>query len=231
MNYQLIIVLAIMVLPALKQIYDKVQERAEVEKRKRDQTRARTETLRTGRSAPGEQQPAPQRATAPAQSPERTRLQQLEAERERRLRELRRIAQQRAQTTGGAQRQSAPAQQPQQRRPRQRPAVLRPQQAGQRGQGRQQSARRPSVPATPRITRSRPTPSAQAQPAAAPVGIGDGVGAFEGRTIGAPKRRRPGGALGRLGASDLRRAVVLTEVLGKPVALRADHLFTGSDTA
>jgi hypothetical protein len=230
MNYQLIIVIAIMVLPALKQIYDKVQERAEVEKRKRDQSRARTETLRTGRPAPTEQPSRRPRteASVQPQTTERTRLQQLEAERERRLRELRRIAQQRAQTTGATQRPSPPAQQPQQqRRIQQRPAVLRPQQT----QGRQASVRRPSPPPTQRVTRPRPAPATQPRQTDAPAGLGAPVGAFEGQTTSATRRRQTGSALGRLGLSDLRRAVILSEVLGKPVALRQDHLFTGSDTA
>jgi len=230
---QLVIIIAIFVAPAIKQIYDKAKEKAEVEKRKREQERVRTESLRTGITAERmpqmqRQQQVQQRRQQPIRQQmtvqtDRTRLQQLEAEREKRLRELRRVAQQRSR--GGAQQQQRQQRQ-QQRRPVQQQQRT-PQQVRQRQPTPIQRQRASTKPVASTDLTGAPAPiERSAYDIAGPVSYG---GLRSLTSVSGGVGRAGNASLGTLTRQSLRRAIVLNELLGPPVAVREGHLSERTD--
>lgn len=225
---QIIIIVALFVAPALKQIYDQVKERAEVERRKREQQRAHETSLRTGpqrRPSPTTTSSQPPARESGALSSEQARLKQLEMERERRLRELRRVARQRAQRTQQPQAQAGS------QAPQRTPATTRrtPQRSAQPTAS---SGRLPTPFPQRRAAHAAPQRPArrQPQPTGGVEALGEQIDSQIG--VGSPYALRPVGPrtttarvrLGQLKRADLRRAFVLSEVLSPPVATRKRHL-------
>lgn len=193
-NLQLLIVLAFILLPAIRGIGVWLQQQAAKNKAEAERRRRADEALRTGRASVEAPSAPPERAMAPSPDTDDREEESFAARRRRQLEELRR-----------------------------REELAR--------QRREAAARQRGTPS--RAERAPAPPSAVAAPpvTAVPVAetaIGDVIGLATGARHGL-RAARPGAApaaaaglaIGRVPTRDeLRRAIVLSEVLAPPLALR-----------